>query len=70
MTTEIYIVEEHFNDYDQHGGVTLAVFGYEPTDKDLKFINNGEYTSFGRKDDEYSWVECRIVPYIQYANQL
>lgn len=56
---QVWLLEEFFNDYDQHGGVTLAVFGREPTEEDLKPFG---YTYFGFKTQkEYSWVEKSIM---------
>ncbi len=58
----VWVLTEEYNEYDQHGEYFLAVFKDEPTEKDLKHY---DYTHFGRKMNEYSWVNKRK----EYVNE-
>lgn len=53
--TNLLVIEEFYNDYDQHGGVLLGVYTHEPTVEDLKVY---AYDKFGRSQKyDYGWVE-------------
>ena len=54
--TEVWIIEEFFNEYDQHGGYLVNIYVNEPTENDIKNLG---YTEFGfPKNNRYvaSWV--------------
>lgn len=57
MPNQVWLLVEHYNEYDQHGGYTIAVYTKEPNKDDLK---SHAYSYFGRKKNEYVWVEKEL----------
>lgn len=57
--TNVWVLTEEHNDYNQYGNYFLAVFNREPTEADLVFW---DYNHFGRENNENQWVNKEKVP--------
>jgi hypothetical protein len=69
MKNTVWLLQASFNDYDQHGAYTHAVFAKRPTLEELTKVLNDEgraadvLADRGRRNYEYMWYNLRQVTF-------